>query len=208
VSYSTDWTTLRTEFNALIDELNDNNCDTQLKDYKKEEDNTYPYEAVIISIENGSNNVTVNYDTNFIQGDVELYVGIEKEIQWSPQHFGNPSILKQVREGTVIFDQNNFYSAEVSYSSDLSAGNSAGFVDIPFLGKGVGFWGDSLWGNTSPDLYWGGNGNDIPLRVHIPRAKQRGRYLNVKFKHNNAREVFRILGISAIVRPLSSRAYR
>lgn len=42
----------------------------------------------------------------------------------------------------------------------------------------------------------------------IPREKQRGRYINVKFNHKVAREGFRILGISTVVRAISDRAYR
>jgi hypothetical protein len=133
-----------------------------------------------------------------------IYKGFTCEIQWSPQYFGNPAILKQVREGTIIFDQNNFYNAVVSYSSDLSQG----FVDIPFTSKGTGFWGSAEWGSQSPDFYWGGQGNDVPLRTIIPTQKQRCRYLNVKYTHFNSREYWRILGIGAVVRPLSTRAYR
>jgi hypothetical protein len=202
--FSTDGATLKTQYNTLVDELNDIACDTNRKNYRKEEDGTYVYETVITAVDNVRNSVTINYPIPLLDNTVEIYTGIEKTIQWSPQHFGSPSTLKQMREGTIIFDQNNFYSATVSYSTDLSAG----FVDIDFLGKGVGFWGSSQWGVQSPDFYWGGNGNDVPFRSIIPKQKQRGRYLNVKYTHVNSREGFRILGISTVVRTLSSRAYR
>lgn len=202
--FSTDWATLRTQFNTLIDELNNASCDTIFKSYKKEEDNTYIYEAIITAINVNTNVVTVAYATNFIEGSIELYKGINTEIQWSPQHFGQPSLLKQVSEGVVIFDQNNFYSAQISFSSDVSAG----FAEVDFLGKGVGYWGSSTWGSINPAYYWGGEGNDIPFRTIIPRLKQRCRYINFNFKHINAREAFRILGIAAKVRAISTKAYR
>lgn len=202
---SSDWETLRTQYNTLIDELNNAASDPNFNNYKKEESDTYVYEAVITSRNNLNNVVTVNYAPAFLEGGVELYKGYEKKIQWAPQHFGNPSQLKQVRESTIMFDQNNFYGAKVAYSSDISAG----FVEVPFLGRGVGFWGSAVWGQKTPEYYyWGGDGNDVPFRTVVPRQKQRGRYLNMRFEHENAREFFRIVGISAVVRPLSTRAYR
>jgi hypothetical protein len=105
-----------------------------------------------------------------------------------------------VREGTIIFDQNNFYSGTVSYSSD----RSANFESIDFLAQNVGYWGGNIWGEGT----WGGEGNEIPQRTLIPRDKQRCRHIKVRFDHINAREIFRVLGISLEPRPLSKRAYR
>jgi len=102
----------------------------------------------------------------------------------------------------MIFDQNNFYSARIEFSSDASSSLQGG----EFFGKGVAYWGYDLWNN--PNSYWGGEGNDIPLRTTVPRDKQRCRYLTTRFEHINAREDWRILGITAVVRPVSSRAYR
>jgi len=202
-TFSTNSQAMQDEFNDLILELNTPACDTLFINYKSQTD-IIDIEAIVTSVDNVRVRFEIAYAAPFIEGDFKVYKHIKSEIQWSPQHFGDPSALKQIREGTIIFDQNNFYDATVAYSSDLSAG----FVEIPFLGKGVGYWGSSEWGRTSPDFYWGGDGNDIPFRTIIPREKQRGRYLNVRFNHDNAREKFRILGISAVVRSLSTRAYR
>ena len=136
----------------------------------------------------------------YIEGTIQAFKAIGTEIQWAPQHFGASDVLKQVREGTVIFDQNNFYSGTVSYSSD----RSQNFEAIDFPGKGVGFWGGNIWGEGT----WGGDGNEVPVRTLIPRDKQRCRHIKVKFEHNNAREVFKVLGISLEPRSLSKRAYR
>lgn len=190
-------------YNNLIDELNLPSCDTIFKNYMKSEGFT-EYEGLILNTFPTQNIVELNFLIPFIQGDLTLFKGYLKSFQYAPLHFGNPSALKQIREGTIIFDQNNFYGATLSYSSDVSAN----FVDIPFFAKGIGYWGYGEWGSQNPEVYWGGEGNDIPFRTHIPKEKQRCRYLNVKFSHLNSREEFRILGISAVVRPLSSRAYR
>jgi hypothetical protein len=157
-TFSTNSQAMQDEYNALIAELNDVSADTLYKNYRTQDD-VLTYESIITAKTSGTNIVTVSHEAPFIQGDLEIYKGIEKEIQWAPDHFGNPSLLKQMREGTIIFDQNNFYSATVSYSSDLSGG----FVEIPFFGKGVGYWGYGLWGNIDPTFYWGGIGNDVPF---------------------------------------------
>lgn len=198
---NSDWADLQVKYNDLMVELNDPACDTIYKDYKDSEGIT-PYEALITEIDTIKNVVTLNYPLPLLEGDFEAFKMFETVIQWSPQHFGDPSGTKQVREGTVMFDQNNFYSAFLAYSSDLSAS----FVEDSFKGKGTGYWGYGTWGD--PNIYWGGNGNDIPYRTIIPRQKQRGRYLNVRFRHNNAREYWRIVGISAVVKSVSSRGYR
>ena len=196
-----DWAGMQSSFNDMISELNNVACDTNFNNYDIRED-IIPYEALVISVDTVKNLVTFNYAIPLVQGDVESFKHISTDTQWSPQHFGDPSGLKQIREGTIMFDQNNFYSANISYSSDLSPS----FVGEDFRGKGVGYWGFGQWGDAT--FYWGGEGNDAPYRTIIPRAKQRCRYLNVRFQHANARENWRIVGISAVVRSLSSRAYR
>ena len=196
-----DWETLQNSYNDLIDELNNASCDTNYKDYINRT-SIVPYEALILNVDTVKNTITLSFPIPLLEGSITAFKRIDSLIQWSPQHFGDPSGLKQMREGTIIFDQNNFYSATVSYSTDLSAG----FEDVPYKGKGTAYWGYANYGGA--DLYWGGNGNDIPFRDIIPRGKQRARYLNVRFHHSDARNQWRILGISAVVRPLSSRAYR
>lgn len=198
-TYSTDFATLQSEFNDLIAELNNVACDTNFKDYE-DSDGTVPYEAIVLSKVDISNQATLNAELPFIEGPIQAFKSIDTEIQWVPQHFGASDLLKQVREGTIIFDQNNFYSGSISYASD----RSFNFEEIEFLARGVGFWGGNDWGEST----WGGSGNEIPVRTLIPKDKQRCRHIRVKFAHNNAREIFRVLGISLEPRPLSKRAYR
>lgn len=198
---NTDLDDLETKYNALIDELNDVNSGTRYKNYRKIEERTF-YESIITNVDVTQNELTTLFETRFLEGPIEVYKSIATEVQWSPLHFGDPSSTKQISRGTVIMDQNNFTKATVSYSSDLSQG----FVPINVTGKGVGYWSSATWGK--PDLYWGGNGNDIPILNIIPREKQRCRYLNIKFEHKIARENYRVLGVTAVVRTVSERGYR
>jgi hypothetical protein len=201
VSFSSTWSTLQDQFNTMIDQLNNIACDTLLKNYNNHED-IVPYEAIITTIDYTKNIITLNYTIPLIEGSVQIYKSIKSVIQWQPLHFGDPSGLKQIRESSIMFDQNNFYSGTLSFSSDLSQS----LVAIPFLSKGVGYWGYGEFGDDN--FYWGGDGNDAPFRTVVPLEKQRCRYLTIKFNHNNAREKWRILGVSAVVRAISSRAYR
>lgn len=198
---STNWETLRDQLNNMIDQLNDTNCDSSYKNYKPAED-VIDYEAVIVSTNFVKVTIKTNFDLPILEGDFQVYKHIKCEVEWQPQHFGDPSLLKQIREATVMFDQNNFYRAIVSFATDLSQD----FVDIPFQGRGVGYWGYGIWGTA--DFYWGGQGNDAPFRTIVPAEKQRCRYMTIKLAHEEARSNFRIVGISAPIRQLSTRAYR
>jgi hypothetical protein len=199
--FSTDFVTLQTQVNAMIVELNDPASDTLFTDYK-DSVGVKPYEAIILDKSFLNNDVTVSIETCFIVGDIVAYKGIDTATQWAPQHFSASDVLKQVREGTVIFDQNNFYGGTIAYSSD----RSANFEEVEFVTKalGPGTWGGNIWGQG----VWGGNGNEVPQRTLVPRDKQRCRHIKVRFEHVNAREIFRILGISLEPRALSKRAYR
>lgn len=190
---------LQTDFNALVGELNDPSSGTTLKTYKTVTD-LIKYEVLITEVDTSLNLVTVNLERPIIQGTITIFKGYECEVQWAPQHFGKPQVLKQIHEGTLIFEQGTIYGATIGYSSD----RSASFEEIDFEMQGPGFWASYPWA----DVVWGGGGNGIPLRTLVPYQKSRCRYMNVKFKHRNAREEFKLLGISLEVREVSTRGYR
>jgi hypothetical protein len=199
-TYSTDFEILQTEFNTLISELNNNSSDPLFDNYK-ESTGTVPYEDIITEEGSTINSFIITVpETPFIVGPLTIFKGIHTDIQWTPIHFGSSDTLKQVREGTFLFDQDNFYSATALYASD----RSQAFEEVPFVIGGPGYWGSAKWG----EIVWGGSGSEAPFRTLIPRDKQRCRHMKVRFKHINAREIFRILGISLEPRPLSKRAYR
>jgi hypothetical protein len=136
----------------------------------------------------------------FIQGNVSFFKAIKCLVQYAPQHFGKPEMTKQVSEGTFIFDQNNFWGGIVAYSSD----RSYDFTSVEFFGKGPGYWDGYSWA----DVTFGGEGNEVPVRTLIPRDKSRCRYLHVQFRHINAREEWKLVGVSLEPREVSTRGYR
>jgi len=190
----------REQMELLIDELNLADTITSIKNYKKPE--TVTYEAYITEKDVVYNFITINTERPFLQDTITIYKHFTKRIQWNVQHFGDPTALKQISYGTIMFDQNNFNEATARFSSDVRQN----LAEVNFRGKGIGYWGDMGWGDAN--FYWGGMGNDIPFRTPIPRDKQKCRYLTVEFEHKNARESFKIIGISATIRPISGKAYR
>ena len=193
-------TTLTDDVKTLVGELNEVATVTAIKTYKLP--TTVYFEAYIKSIDTVRNQVVIHTERPFVEGSVEIYKHISKEIEWNVQHFGDPSALKQIRYMTIMFDQNNFNEAVAKFSSDISQGK----VEVPFPGKGISYWGDQAW--SAPNDYFGGTGNDVPFRNPVPRGKQKCRYITLGFEHENSREQFRILGISAVVRAISDRGYR
>lgn len=188
-----------TAYNEMIAELNDVNCDTFFKNY---DELTYftPYEAVIEEINDTNNMITLNQELPLLSGSCTIYKKIEMIVEYQPQHFGDQSLQKQVRQGTFMFDQTNFYGGRVAYSTDLSQN----FEYVDFITDGVGDWGFQTWG----DFVWGGEGKEVPKRTYIPKQKQRCRFLKVRLEHVNAREIVKLNGISLDPRSVSRRAYK
>jgi hypothetical protein len=158
------------------------------------------YEVLIVGVNTLVNTITIKAENKFIVGDVSIFKGIKCIVQYAPQHFGKPESTKQVPEGTFIFDQNNFWGGSVAYSSD----RSYDFKSIDFQGRGPGYWDGYNWANVT----FGGEGNEVPVRTLIPRDKSRCRYLHVQFTHVNAREKWKLIGVSLEPREVSSRGYR
>lgn len=190
---------LRDDFNDFVSELNLAASETFFKNYKQI---TVPveYEVYIIAVNRNTNVVTVNIPVPFQQGAFTLFKAINTSTSWAPAHFGDPYALKQISEGTVMFDQDNFYKGTISYKSDISQH----FEEIDRAAEGPGFWGQAHWG----EQIWGGGASDAPMRTLIPRNKQRCRYLSCKFDHAIARENFRIVGVSFKPRVTGNKAYR
>jgi len=192
-------TTVRNEFNAIANYLNTPGSGTGYKDYNTVSD-VLTYEALITAVNQNTNTLTLKFMTEFLIGEITIFKGIACKVQYAPQHFGKPEATKQIAEGTFIFDQNNFWGGTVAYSSD----RSYDFASIDFSTKGPGYWGGYNWANVT----FGGLGNEVPVRTLIPRDKSRCRYIHVQFTHINAREKWRLLGVSLEPREVSTRGYR
>lgn len=160
------------------------------------------FEVVILALDKVNNIVTVKSSQGFQFGDIVVYKAIQTTVVWNPIYFQDPSLTKQVREGTMIFENSNFSKVTISYGTDLSPA----FSPIIFEGPGlsVGDFGYFAFGTIN----WGGVSAPVPLRTYIPLEKQRCRFMNVKFQHKVALEKFAIYGLSLTFRPISNRGYR
>lgn len=162
--------------------------------------NYVDFEVVILDFDQNTNTVTIKVEQPFLLGDITLYKAIKTSVTWNPQFFQDPTLLKQVSEGTALFENSNFSLVTIGYSTDLSPA----FEAVEFQGRGVGDWGQFNWSMQN----WGGVGAPVPLRTYIPRGKQRCRFMNVQFKHSVAFEKYAIYGISLTYRPYSIKGYK
>lgn len=189
----------QTAYNLIINKLN---IDTTVVDSNYLlSSGSIDFEVRISAVNKSLNKLTLSYTLNLVQGVITLYKHIPCKITWAPQILTDASVLKQAREATILFDNDAFTSAIVSFASDLSPN----FDEIPFDGLGTGAWGlGATWGNEN----WGGEGSGTPFRTLVPLEKQRCRYIQCRVMHGNAFEKFGILGNSYTYELTSSRAYR
>lgn len=190
-------------FNVIINKLNGATSGTTLKNYKLATE-TKSFEAVVESVNKKTNEITLNLALQFVVGEFQVYKAIPCEIQYAPITFGDPLGLKQIYEATMMFNNKAFTKATASFSSDLKPE----FSSIDFYGQGNGIFGSY----SEPGFgfgFFGGGSNAAPFRTIIPRESQRCRFMNVKFNHTVAREIWNLYGITLTGNSSeSSRAYR
>jgi hypothetical protein len=198
-SGSNDFATVQTEYNVLIGQLNSSLAPTVYKDYPAST-GTINEEILIDGFHYYTNTITADNVSPVLAGPIELYKGIPTKVVWAPLAFGDPSLLKHVREGTFMFEHDALSSATVGYATDLSSN----FETITFSMEGDGTFGHNTWSNFS----WGGQGSARPFRTLVPRQKQRCRFINAQFIHSNAFYKFSIVGLSFVFEITSTRGYK
>ncbi len=195
---TTDFETIQDEYNTMVAALN---VDSKLKFSNYQESNgTIEFEMTVTEVDINKLTVVGESVPNFMVGPITLYKGINTSIVWAPSDMGDPSLLKHIRESTILFETSDFLGGEVAYSTDLSPS----FERIQFVMDGNGTWGGFFWGEAT----WGGSGSSVPFRTYIPRQKQRCRYIKCRFMHKDAFYKFSILGNSYVFEVNSERAYR
>ncbi len=187
-------------FNIIVDLLNVD-AGAFYSNYPKSV-GTVNQETPVIGINKQYGTIELKYTMAFILGDITLYKAIKSKVDWNPIYFGDPTILKHIREATMFFENSNFSSVKLSYGTDLSPA----YVPITFSGEGlsVGDWGYFSWGGIN----WGGSAAPIPLRTYIPQEKQRCRFINIRFEHSVTFEKYAIYGLGLTYRATGNKAYR
>lgn len=196
VGYGSSFLETQQAFNVVVGMLIAD-ANTRIKTYPYSTGST-EYEVPVSSV--SGINIILVYPVPLIAGTITQYKRFISSVVWNPHSMGDPSMLKQVSESTLLFKTMNFTKAEAAYSSDLSPG----FDTVPITGEGTGIWGGFAWGMAT----WGGSGSSRPYRTFIPRNKQRCRFINGRFKHSGAFEAYSIYGISYTYTSISNRGYR
>ncbi len=196
--YADDFVSTQEAFNVIINLLG-TDLGIRLHSYTLST-GTVGWEVLVSSINTVKNTIITAYALPFIAGPIFIYKAIDSITQWAPQHMGDPSMLKKVHEGTIMFQNMAFDNGSLSYSSDLNTGS----YPILFTGEGADAWGGSYWGNTT----WGGDGTSRPFRTYVPVPIQRCRFIQPQFEHDNALRTYAIFGVSYTWEGVSSRAYR
>lgn len=151
---------------------------------------------------------SVNYATNvctmattvagWTVAAATLYKSIPCLMEWLPISAGNPGMLKQFDEATILFKQNGFNNAALNFYSEISSATDS----ISFAGSVAGAWGTFAWGTGSP---FGGAIRPKPFRTYVPLEKQRCDLLSVQFQCQNAWATFQVEGLAIKFHSISAR---
>jgi hypothetical protein len=200
-SNSTDFATILTEWNKLIDRLNQSSV-VYFSNYPKY---TYivPIEATVLSKDISSTVITLDKTLPFLEGAVTLYKAINSELEYVPQHGGDALSFKQFSTAQATFQNRSFHSAKLGFNSDLSTD----FEYIEFFPNSYSVYGNDFYGTGS---VWGGVGDKAPLRTFVPRKKQRAKFIGVRVSHSGALETYSLYGVTLSFREyeVNDRAYR
>lgn len=132
--------------------------------------------------------VTVQDTLTWAPGDVTVFAGIDCLVEWVPISVSNPGTMKQCPEISLIFKQQSFNSATLSFASDVSQSYSP----VTIRGNTSGLWGLFPWGEAP----WGGPTLAGPIRTLIPLEKQRCSELRVRLEIRQGFSIFQLAGMS------------
>jgi len=150
--------------------------------------------------------VTVSSDRAFDNNPSNLstiYKPITCRAKYVMNTAGNPGLIKQFREASFFFRNDTASELVIGYETSLRPGYESTTSNI----YNIGLWGQGNWGDQS----WGGVDDTYiqPLRVGIPRNKQRCIGISFSVESSNAFSPFALSGISAQFENISERvAYR
>jgi len=128
-----------------------------------------------------------------------IYKPITCRIKWQPIAAGNPGVLKQFIEGTLLFRQPTSNSMKIGFETNFRPDYSY----ITLSTYDTGDWGGFGWGT----LPWNGVDHTFvqSLRFGVPREKQRCAWIQPSIEASSAFNSFSCAGISMIVEGMSER---
>lgn len=198
-SGNTNFVTTQTEFNTLVTQLNSTISNSITKNYVQSI-GTVEYELYTLDYSYFNNTIIASNISPILAGEATIYKAIVSKVSWAPLTFGDPSMLKHVRSGTMMFEKASIISAAVGFSTDLSP--NIEYINFSMVDDGS--FGNDLYNNST----WGGDGTGVPMRTLIPRQKQRCRYIKPAFSQQSSFDKFSIIGVSFTLEMTSDRGYR
>ena len=130
---------------------------------------------------------------------VFIYKPIVCRVKWAANTVGNPGIIKHFREATLFFRQDVVADIEIGYETNFEPG----YVSTSAVTLDSDSWGNFSCGT----LPWDGLDDNYnqPIRIGIPRNKQRCLWISFSVEGGNAFSNFRLSGLSAVFEPVSER---
>lgn len=144
--------------------------------------------------------LVVDRTAAWVAGGATAFRPIQILTQFVPEAAQNPGILKHVTEASLMFEKAEFKALSVEFSSNFSTSfegdDAEALVEGPF---GEFTFGDVPFGGGVPAFQ--------PIRVFIPRRKQRCAWLSLRILHEEALSRFAYSGVSYQFEPMSSRMH-
>jgi hypothetical protein len=198
---SEDFQVLFSEWNKIVQRLNE----SHVPNYENYPiyDFPIPVEAQVENKDSLTGSITLDFSLPFIVGPMLLYKAINSEIEYVPQHGGDPMGFKQFSTAQATFQYRSFHFVKLGFNSDLSTD----FEYVDFTPNAYSVYGNDFFGTGS---VWGGLGDKGPLRTFIPRKKQRSKFLGARILHFGALESYQLYGVTITYRiyEVEDRAYR
>jgi hypothetical protein len=144
------------------------------------------------------NVLTLSDIKSWASGAAKVYQPYSTRVKWSPIHGGNPGVLKQFSELSMFFQDAEFDSIDLLFSTNLSLTQVKTSIS-PVRGSS---WGNFNWGRT---LFGGGAPEVQPIRTLVPLESQRAHWLDLRVEHGQALDQFSLSGFSVIIDGMSSR---
>lgn len=159
--------------------------------------------AKITDVDSDTNTITVtpasaNWSTDPSDAST-IYKPITCRVKWVANTAQNPGIMKHFRDATLLFRQDSAATLDIGYETNYRPD----YLYTTVATINAGNWGDFGWG-TYP---WGGLDPTFgqPLRVGIPRQKQRCMWISFSVEGSNAFSSFALGGISTNFEIVSER---
>jgi hypothetical protein len=146
--------------------------------------------SIVESVNLDAGTVTLSYNGSLVAGAATVYKSIESKIRWIADTGRNPGVSKQYVEADLLFKRQPLLNSTVIFTSDQSGSES----EVPVSGITPGLWGFFNWG----EVPWGGDEAKRPVRVLVPRGKQRCTQLSVAYAQSVAFSGYGIEGLNLV----------